>query len=241
MSAILIHGVPDTFRVWNSVVHQLSRKDVVALALPGFDSALPAGFKATKEEYVNWIIQQLEQETEPVDLVGHDWGCLLTARVASLRPDLVRTWAGGGGPVNQDYVWHPLAKIFQTPGAGEKFLAELDPQQFSNQLESLGVPSHYATQAVEQMNDLMKDCILRLYRSAADVGAEWQPDLKNISCPGLVLWGVRDEACPVTFADRLASDLGASRVLKLEAGHWFGLEKPAAVARALEEHWTAIS
>jgi pimeloyl-ACP methyl ester carboxylesterase len=240
MRAILIHGVPDTFRVWDAVIQKLSRKDVVALALPGFDSDLPDGFKATKEEYVAWIIQQLEREPEPVDLVGHDWGCLLTARVASLRPDLVRTWAGGGGPVNKDYVWHPLAKVFQTPGAGEKFLAELDPKQFSNQLEGLGVPTEYATDAVEQMNDLMKQCILGLYRSAVDVGAEWQPDLKNVSCPGLVLWGNRDDACPVDFADRLATDLGASRVLKLDTGHWFELEKPGNVAKALEEHWAAV-
>ena len=237
MSAILIHGVPDTFRVWDAVIHQLSRKDVVALALPGFDSAVPDGFKATKEEYVAWIIQQLEREPEPADLVGHDWGCLLTARVASLRPDLVRTWAGGGGPVNKDYVWHPLAKIFQTPGAGEKFLEELDPQQFSNQLEGLGVPSSYAIEAVQHMDDTMKQCILKLYRSAVNVGAEWQPDLNNVSCRGLVLWGNRDDACPVDFSDRLARDLGASRVLKLDTGHWFELEKPADVARALDEHW----
>jgi pimeloyl-ACP methyl ester carboxylesterase len=241
MSAILIHGVPDTFRVWNTVIPHLSRKDVVALALPGFDSPVPPGFKATKEEYVDWIIQQLERESEPVDLVGHDWGCLLTARVASLRPDLVRTWAGGGGPVNKDYVWHPLAKIFQTPGAGEKFLADLDPQQFSHQLESLGVPPSYAIEAVQQMDDLMKQCILQLYRSAVNVGAEWQPDLKNVSCPGLVLWGNGDDACPVDFADRLAVDLDAARVLKLDTGHWFELERPADVANALNEHWAANS
>ncbi len=240
MSAILIHGVPDTFRVWDAVIHQLTRKDVVALALPGFDAAAPDGFKATKEEYVAWIIQQLEREPEPVDLVGHDWGCLLTARGASLRPDLVRTWAGGGGPVNKDYVWHPLAKIFQTPGAGEKFLAELDPQQFSHQLERLGVPSSYAAEAVQHMDNTMKQCILKLYRSAVNVGAEWQPDLKNVSCRGLVLWGNRDDACPVDFSDRLARDLGASRVLKLDTGHWFELEEPAIVAKALDEHWAAV-
>jgi hypothetical protein len=28
-------------------------------------------FAATKEEYVNWIIGRLEQQSEPLDLVGH--------------------------------------------------------------------------------------------------------------------------------------------------------------------------
>jgi pimeloyl-ACP methyl ester carboxylesterase len=94
MPAVLVHGVPDTHRVWDRVRAQLTRKDVVALALPGFDNPAPAGFTSTKEAYADWITQQLETIGTPVDLVGHDWGCMLTARIASIRPDLVRTWTG---------------------------------------------------------------------------------------------------------------------------------------------------
>jgi pimeloyl-ACP methyl ester carboxylesterase len=122
-------------------------------------------------------------------------------------------------------------------GAGEDYLRELDPGQFRHRLESLEVPSAYASEAVQQMDDRMKECMLRLYRSAVTVGAEWQSDLKNASCPSLVLWGVKDHACPVVFADFLPADLGASRVLKLDTGHWFELEKPDDVPKALEEHW----
>jgi len=223
------------------VIPHLSRTDVVALALPGFDSPVPHGFSATKEEYVEWIIGQIEQQSEPVDLVGHDWGCVLAARIASLRPDLVRTWAAGGGPVSKDYEWHELAKIFQTPGAGEEWMAKLDPLQFSQRLEQLGVPSDLAKEAVSHMDDRMKNCILRLYRSAVSVGAEWEPGLANITSPGLVFWGVSDQACPVEFADRLGQDAKARRVLKFDTGHWFPLQKPGDVAQALEEHWEAAS
>ncbi len=241
MPAVFIHGVPDTYRVWEEVLPRLSRSDVITLALPGFDSAVPDGFKATKEEYVNWIIGQLEQQSEPVDLVGHDWGCLLTVRVASLRPDLVRTWAAGGGPVSKDYEWHELAKIFQTPGAGEEWMAKLDSEQFSQRLEQLGVPPALAVEAAVQMDNRMKDSILRLYRSAVHVGSEWEPGLANITSPGLVFWGIADEACPVEFADRLGRETRARRVLKLNAGHWFLLQKPVEVAQALEEHWQAAA
>ena len=48
---------------------------------------------------------------------------MLAARVASLRPDLVRTLCGGSGPISADYEWHPLAKIWQEPGRGEQFFA----------------------------------------------------------------------------------------------------------------------
>ncbi len=239
MPAIFIHGVPDTYRVWNRVLQQLSRSDVVALALPGFDSPVPAGFTATKEEYVDWIIRQLEQQSEPVDLVGHDWGCILTVRVASLRPDLVRTWAAGAGPVSKDYEWHELAKIFQTPGAGEEWMAKLDPKQFSRRLEQLGVPEDLAREVPAHIDATMKDCILRLYRSAVTVGSEWEPGLARITSPGLVLWGVSDEACPVAFADYLGRDTKARRILKFDTGHWFLLERPAEVAQALEQHWAS--
>lgn len=237
MPVVLVHGVPDTFRVWDGVRAELDRSDVTALALPGFGADLPAGFGATKEEYVDWIIARLEEGREPVHLVGHDWGAILTARVASLRPDLVRSWAGSDGPVNADYVWHEWAKIWQTPVLGERWMADLQPASFAAQLEAFSVPAGLALETAERLDDTYKDCILRLYRSAVSVGAEWEPGLAGITAPSLVLWGVDDPATPVVFADRLGESIEGARVLKLDAGHWTPLEQPGQIATALQEHW----
>ncbi len=237
MPAIFLHGVPDTFRVWDSVIEHTGRPDCLALALPGFDAPLPDGFTATKEAYVDWIVRELERQSEPVDLVGHDWGCLFAARVASLRPDLLRTWAAGNGPVSAEYEWHPLAKIFQTPGEGERFMDELDPARFTAQLREAGVPEAFAAATAARVDAPMKQAILSLYRSAVHVGHEWQPALAHITATGLVLWGREDRACPVRFAGLLARDTGARRVLELPTGHWFPLEAPQATAQALLEHW----
>ncbi len=241
MPAVFVHGVPDTSHVWDGVRSCLARRDAVALALPGFASSLPASFGSTKEEYVDWLIEQLEQLGEPVDLVGHDWGCLLTVRVASIRPDLVRTWAAGSGPVNRDYEWHELAKVFQTPDVGERWMAELDKGEFAKQMEGAGFPADLAVATAERMDETMKASILRLYRSAVYVGSEWGPDLVKMVAPGLVFWGVKDPFCPIGFADRLGQDTKASRVLKLECGHWTPIQRPAEVARALEQHWAAAN
>ena len=237
MPAVFIHGVPDTFHLWDGVRSHLARTDIVALALPGFASPLPQGFQSTKEEYIDWIIGQLEQQGEPVDLVGHDWGCLLTVRVASIRPDLVRTWAAGSGPVNRDYEWHELAKVFQTPGVGERWMEELDKGEFALRMEGAGFPVDLAISTAERMDATMKASILRLYRSAIHVGKDWEPDLGKMVVPGLVFWGVTDPFCPITFADRLGKDTKASGVLHLDCGHWTPIQKPAEVARALEQHW----
>ncbi len=238
MPAIFVHGVPDTYRVWDRVRRRLSGTDTAVLSLPGFDSPVPDGFTATKEDYADWIIAQLEQYPEPVDLVGHDWGCLLTVRVASLRPDLIRTWAAGSGPVSRDYEWHEFAKIWQTSVAGEQWMNNLDPDEFSQQLEGFGVPAELASEMTGRIDARMKDCILRLYRSAIQVGAEWEPGLANITAPGLVFWGKLDPACPIEFADHLGKDAKASQVLKLDGGHWTPLQCPDKIAQALQEHWS---
>ena len=118
-------------------------------------------------------------------------------------------------------------------------MTNLDPKQFSQHLARRGVPSDLAEKTVIHMDDKMKGCILRLYRSAITVGSEWEPGLANISSPGLVFWGVSDPGCPVEFADRLGRDARARSVLKFDAGHWFPLQRPTEVAQALEEHWEA--
>lgn len=238
MPAVLVHGAPDTFRLWDDVRARLSRQDVVALKLPGFDSPVPADFTATKEAYLDWIVGEIEQLGEPVDLVGHDWGCILTARVASVRPDLVRTWTGIGGPIHPDYVWHDIAQIWQTPGEGERWMNELDLDVFAGQLAEFGVPAEHAQRSVRFIDDVMRDCLLKLYRSAVNLGCEWEPGLADITSPSLVLWGLDDHFLPHAFADRLGEASRADAVVKLRSQHWTVLEQPDDVARELEAHWT---
>ena len=238
MPAILIHGVPDTHRLWAGVRRHLARTDVEAWDLPGFGAPRPDGFGSTKEEYADWLIGRLEEVGEPVDLVGHDWGCILTARVASLRPDLVRTWAGGNGPISARYVWHPLAKIWQDPVEGDRFMAELTPDGFAADLiDGFEVPADLAEDMVRYVDAPMKDSILKLYRSAVRMGGEWEPGLARMTAPGLVFWGARDPACQVEFADELARAIRAEHVVKLDCNHWPVLQRPAEVAAALEAHW----
>ncbi|KAA0020644.1 alpha/beta hydrolase [Salinicola corii] len=237
MTAVFVHGVADTFRIWKGVQRHLKRSDSIALALPGFDSPVPPSFQATKEEYVDWLIDRLERIGEPVDLVGHDWGCILTLRVASLRPDLVRTWAGGSGPVSAAYEWHEFAHIWQTPGVGERWMRSLDIESFSRQLEAFGVPIDEARATVARIDDTMKHCILQLYRSAVNVGAEWEPRLTEMSAPSLIFWGQHDSTTPVEYADRLQKAIDAPDILKLECGHFTPIQCPQAIAAALEDHW----
>ena len=53
MTAVLVHGVPDTFHVWDAVRSHLSRTDVETPALPGFGCPVPDGFDCSKEAYAD--------------------------------------------------------------------------------------------------------------------------------------------------------------------------------------------
>jgi pimeloyl-ACP methyl ester carboxylesterase len=241
MTAILVHGVPDTERVWHAVIPRLGRDDVVTLRLPGFGCPAPATFEATKDANATWLVEQVAAHGGPVDLVGHDWGALLVLRAACLRPDLVRTWAAGAAPLDAEYVWHKAAQLWQTPEVGEQVMAQLTPALLEQALAANGVPAEDARAAAGHLDDTMKRCILRLYRSAVSVGEQWGPDLARVASPGLVLWGDRDPYAAPTWGERLARRTGAPLVSFPGCSHWWPLERPAEVAALLTRHWEKLA
>ena len=245
MPAVLVHGVPETPSVWEPLCSRLNRSDVVMPQLPGFGCPRPAGFGATKEDYVAWLIGELEllKADGPIDLVGHDWGGGLTVRLVSTRPDLVRSWvcdAAGIGYAN--FEWHDFAKIWQTPGAGEDFFATqmaASPEDRASVFEMFGVPAEERHRLIA-VDPTMADCILALYRSATDVGREWAPDFKDVPAPGAVVIPADDPFLAEDRATSAAARAGARTILLPSVGHWWMLQDPAAGAAMLEQFWSSL-
>jgi pimeloyl-ACP methyl ester carboxylesterase len=242
--AVLVHGVPETDAVWDSLRPRLSRGDVATLRLPGFGVARPDGFGATKEDYVEWLAAELATFDEPVDLVGHDWGGGLVVRLVSLHPELVRSWVTDAAALGSaDFQWHDFAKIWQTPGEGEDFFAG---QLAATQEERAGVYELFGVGHDESMimatwpDQTMVDCILSLYRSAVDVGTEWSPDFHDIAPPGCVLI-CSDDAFLDESSARAAAQRAGAQVIELSGiGHWWMLQDPQAGATALEQFWATL-
>jgi pimeloyl-ACP methyl ester carboxylesterase len=242
MTAVLVHGNPDTSLLWERVQEHLSDEhEVIAVDLPGFAEPREDGFAATKEAYVDWLVNEIEALAEasgPVDLVGHDWGSLLVQRVASIRPELLSSLAAGGAAVDIEYPWHDIAQIWQTPGEGERYMEEdLTPEISVPYLIENGVPETYAKRNA-WLTPGNKDCILRLYRSAVKIGEEWQPLLEQVRVPSMVVWGREDPYVPLNWAERLAERIGAELVV-LDCGHWWPYERPREIAEALERLWSS--
>jgi pimeloyl-ACP methyl ester carboxylesterase len=241
LPAVFVHGVPDTAALWAPIIGTLDRTDVVALDLPGFGASRPDGFVPTKERYAAWLAEEIEAQGEPVDLVAHDWGGILALRVASTRPELIRTLAVGGCPVDAEYTWHAMAQLWQTPEAGEQFvegwLATVTADRVAG-LVAGGSPAELASHHAEVMGEEMSSCILVLYRSAVEVGAEWQPGIEAMPArPALVLAGADDAYVPREIAERLARRLDARLVVFDDCGHWWPWERATETAAALESLW----
>ncbi len=238
MAKLFVHGVPDTAHVWHHVRERLPSADHEALSLPGFGCPVPPGFDCSKEAYAQWLIDEIERRETPVDLVGHDWGAFLVLRVVCLRPDLVRSWVYGSAPLDPDYRWHGSARIWQTRVVGELFMAITPAFALRRAMIGGGVPAGDAAQAAARIDRTMKAAILKLYRSAVQVGAEWSRGVEDVRVPGLVLWGLADPYAPPDIGRRLAEKTGVRFVGFSGCGHWWPAQAPQEVAGQLATFWS---
>ena len=247
MTAVLVHGNPETPAIWGPLLEHLQRTDVVTPQLPGFGIPVPEGFGATKEEYADWLISELEAIGEPVDLVGHDWGGGFVARVACTRPDLMRSWVCDvTGLLHPEYTWHDFAQIWQTPGAGEQFVADnlaMPTQDRIDLFVSLGITPDVARQLADAFDETMGQCILDLYRSAAQPAMiEWGLTAEAAAArPGLALINHDDPFVKdLRFGRETAERMGAEIAEMDGLGHWWMLQDPAAGAAVLERFWAGV-
>ncbi len=240
---VFVHGVPETAAIWNKVRAAIDRESV-ALALPGFGCARPEGFGATKDDYVDWLLGELDHIDGPIDLVGHDWGAGLTYRVATAHGDRLHSWAADIGNIaHPDYEWHDIGKLWQTPGEGEAFVESQNaaaPEDRASLFEAMGVSHDDAMEMAEGSDATMGACILALYRSATpnphDHWGPWTPT----SAPGLVLHPADDIFGDEKLAAEVADSLGA-RFERIEgAGHFWPYQAPEAGAAILAAFWASL-
>jgi pimeloyl-ACP methyl ester carboxylesterase len=244
MTTVFVHGVPETAALWDDIRERIGGKSV-AVELPGFATPRPAGFSATKDAYVDWLLGELDAIGEPVDLVGHDWGGILTVRVATAFGDRVRSWVTDAANIfHEQYEWHEFAKTWQTPGEGEASMDALRALPVDDGiavLVGLGVPERGARAMWEAGDETMDACILDLYRSAVPNAAhDWGAAVKPTLAPGLVLVATADAFGNETLSSDMATRLGA-RTERLDGlGHWWALQDPARAADVLTKFWASL-
>jgi pimeloyl-ACP methyl ester carboxylesterase len=245
---VLVHGNPETAAIWDPLRVELGRDDVVALSPPGFGAPVPDGFGATSDEYLAWLVGELEVLDAPIDLVGHDWGGGHVQRVAATRPDLIRSWVTDiAGAADPDYVWHDMAQVWQTPGDGEGAVEAMAAMPLADRTAAfvgVGMTDEAARSCAEAATPEMGRCILALYRSAAQPKmAEWGDELAAAERrPALVIIATEDHYTGgEALARRSAERFGAEVAVLDGLGHWWMLQDPARGAAALTSFWSRFS
>lgn len=248
MPAVFVHGNPETAALWGPLLDALDRDDSVCLSPPGFGAPVPDGFGATREEYAEWLVGELGAIDGPIDLVGHDWGAGHVLGALDLDAGLVRSWCVDGlGLAHPEYVWHDLAQVWRTPGAGEEAVGQMtggDPGERATFFEALGMTAAVARDIAAAGDATMAECILKLYRSADEADLRALGDrLAATDLPAGLALIARDD--PYVGSEAMvreqAERLGAGVSVLEGVGHWWMCQDPAAGAAALQAFWAGLS
>ncbi len=245
--AVFVHGNPENPAVWGPLLAELGREDVVCLSPPGFGAPLTAGFDATVTGYRDWLIARLEAFREPVDLVGHDWGGGHVVNVAMTRPDLLRSWVSDAvGLFDPDYVWHPLARTWQTRGDGDRAVEAMMTAPLGRRVEAMldrGIDQTVAERLAAGQDEDMGRAILSLYRSAEQpVMAQAGQHVEAAAArPGLAISPSADDLTGSERTRRRVADRAGADVAVLDGlGHWWMVQDPRSSARVLAEFWSHL-
>ncbi len=235
---VLLHGFPDSGRLW--------RHQVPALAAAGFQVIVPdlRGYgRSGKPEGVEaYNLMTLAGDViavlgdvglERAHVVGHDWGAALAWGLASLAPANVDHLAvlSVGHPATfrrtfkqREKSWYML--LFQFPGIAERWLSEDD---WANFRTWAGHPDTDQVIADLETNGSLTPG-LNWYRANVPPESWVAPALMlpPVQAPTMGIWSTEDGALTETqMTDSAENVAGPWRYERLEGpGHWMQLDAP---------------
>jgi pimeloyl-ACP methyl ester carboxylesterase len=252
-AVVLLHGWPDSSRVWRHQVPALASAGfrVVAPDLRGFGASdRPEGTGAYRAKVlcgdVVGVLDALGLERATV--VGHDWGAGLAWMLASVfAPDRVERLAvlaaghpeaiRNAGARQRQLSWYVL--LFQFEGVAERWLTMDDWAHFR---EFCGGAEGYAdvdAAIAELSRPGALTASLEWYRANMTPETLVAPplDLPPVRCPTLGIWGTGDLG--LTEEQMRGSGAyvsGSWRYERLDgAGHWLQLHAPDRINALLGE------
>jgi len=235
---VLLHGFPDSGRLW--------RHQVPALAGAGFQVIVPDlrgyGQSGKPEAVEAYSLMMLAGDVMAVladlgiaraHVVGHDWGAALAWGLASLAPGTVDhlTVMSVGHPATlrrtlqqREKSWYML--LFQFPGIAERWLTEDNWANFRNWARHPDADQVIAE--LEATASLTPG--LNWYRANVPPESWVQPPpmLPPVQAPTMGIWSTQDIALTeVQMTDSAKNVAGPWRYERLAgAGHWMQLDAP---------------
>jgi pimeloyl-ACP methyl ester carboxylesterase len=243
---LLLHGFPDTHRLWRHQMRALTGAGMRAIApdLRGFGES---GKPDAVAEYgvarsVADMIALLDAlEIERAHVVGHDWGAAVAWALAAFLPDRIDRLVAlsvahpsvlRDPPLEQRRrAWYTL--LFQFEGVAEELMQRDDWARFRAWLGGHGDVDRY-------IEDLSRPgaltAALNWYRASAHPSRElreWR-EFPPITAPTMGIWSTGDDYLIELMPDSAEYVSGAFRYERVEgASHWLQLDEPELVNRLL--------
>ncbi len=241
---LLVHGFPDSGRLWRHQVGPLAEAGfrVIVPDLRGFgDSPRPEGVEHYRATEVGGDL--LELLDEPAHLVGHDWGAGIAWVIAALQPERVRSLAAlsVGHPAaayprsieSREKAWYQLLFLFDE---AEALLLRDDAALLRQWIGDAPDVEHYVT---EMSRPGALTAALGLYRANLHPRRELEPRaLPPVAAPTLGIWSTGDRYLTEDAMRRSGEHVtGPWRYERLDGpGHWIPLDAPERVTALLLEH-----
>jgi haloacetate dehalogenase len=248
-AALLLHGVPQTARMWRHLAPVLATDRLVLTpdlkGLGGSEVRGPYDVATLVGELAALVLHEVDG---PVDVVGHDWGGSLAIALAGTRPDLVRRLVAVNAPYREIDLRRAFhIPFFALPRAPEALFA-LGGADVIRRMIGYGwrAPQRLEPEVLRHYTAAYADparvrAMLGYYRaSARDRLRGARPWVSRPRAErALVLWGVEDPVLPAALGERVASDLGAAFVGFDGIGHFAPEEAPARVAHEVTQFLAA--
>ncbi|MFY9934343.1 MAG: alpha/beta fold hydrolase [Streptosporangiaceae bacterium] len=244
---VLLHGFPDSGRLWRHQVPALADAgfQVIVPDLRGYGrSDKPAEVEAYSLMHIAGDVLAIlaDLQVARAHVVGHDWGAALAWAMASLAPgqvDHLAVLSVGHpstfrrSPRQREKSWYML--LFQFPGIAERWLSEDDWHNFRTWA---GHPdTDHVIADLEAAGSLTPP--LNWYRANVPPESWVGPpvQLPPVQAPTMGIWSTGDIALTESqMTDSAENVAGPWRYERLDGpGHWMQLEAPDQVNALLTD------
>jgi len=249
---VLIHGFPDTVATWSDIMSRMAAAGYRALALqlPGYPPSgpLPNYGRVTVARALESAISALT--SEPVHVVGYDWGAVSAYCLAGLAAGRVRSLTAIGvvhprfTPRSLNFVWRSRHILgFQVKSLARRSLLREDARYLDTLYRrwspAWADPSRDVANAQRMLGDRAAvDSTTQYYRDTArgpTLREDLQLDAMPITVPSLILAGGSDGCFrSEEYEPQRRHFTGGYSFEVIEGGgHFLHREQPVAVMRKL--------
>ncbi len=228
---LLIHGAWHGGWCWDGVIAELEKAGHTAEA-PTMPGHLPDDDRSNIQfnDYVEKIVSELKQQTEPVVLVGHSSAGFLIQAAAPKASDkiaqliFVNTFILPNGKSQFDIVPPEVAE-------GMTAAAKATPDNCVPVLEDFVRNMLMATESVELQDALISRLIpqpIAIFATPVDT-----QDFENLSIPKSVVFCKDDTSLPPGAYIGMAQGLGEHDLVEVEGGHETFFTNPGVVTKGI--------